>query len=200
MNFLNRILIVLGLVVMIIASLVLVVLMFLSRASIRNFLDTTPLLATDATLNAAQVVFIGILIVIFAFAILLILLEMLPSSIKRLKVQSVEGVEVLMSADAVTQQLDYTLDSLTDVIKVRAQVVGTNRGKGVDVFVEMWTTPDVDVKGKTEEAAGVTRQVIEDKLGLKVGKVQIKLDQMKAPTGRAAKQAASKSLSGGSKI
>ncbi len=102
-----------------------------------------------------------------------------------------------MSAEAVTQQLDYSLDALSNVVKVHAQITGTNRGQGVDVFVEMWTTPDVDVKTKTEEAAGVARQVLEDKLGLKVGKIQIKLDQMKLSTPRAAKPAATKSLGSG---
>ena len=104
-----------------------------------------------------------------------------------------------MSAEAVTQQLDYTLDALANVIKVRAQIVGTQKGQGVDVFIELWTTADVDVKTKTEEAAGVARQVIEDKLGLKVGRIQIKLDQMKLPSSKAARQALPKSLSGGSK-
>lgn len=91
-------------------------------------------------------------------------------------------MEVLISSDAITQQLEYSLDALTDVIKVHAQVLSAGKDKGVDVLVELSTTADVDVKGKTEEAAGVARHVIEDKLGLKVSRVQIKLDQIKIPT------------------
>jgi hypothetical protein len=199
MNLLNRILVVLSLIALIILSLLLMVSMLFLRPGIRNFFQTTPLLATDSALNGPQVVFLGILVLVFAFAILLTLLEMLPGSVKRVKVLSVQGAEVLMSADAVTQQLDFALDALANVIKVRTQIVGTNKGKGMDVFVELWTTPDVDVKAKTEEAAGVARQVIEDKLGLQVGRVQIKLDQMKAPLTKGAKQVLSKSTSAGIK-
>jgi hypothetical protein len=185
MNLINRLLIVLELLVVIVASPILIALLILSRSTIQRLVEPTLQNLTAAAPNqaqgAAQVICVGVLTVLFAFAILLILLEYPRSTARRLRIQSVQGVEVLMTSDAITQQLEYSLDALTDVIKVRAQVVSAGKEKGVDVFVDLWTTADADVKGKTEEAAGVARQVIEDKLGLKVGKVQIKLDQMKAP-------------------
>ena len=51
----------------------------------------------------------------------------------------------------------------------------------VDVVVEMTTTSDVSVKQKTDEVMDVARSVLEGGLGLRVGNVQIKIDQMKPP-------------------
>lgn len=181
MNLINRLLVVLELLVAIILSPILIVLLLVNRALLLSSIEPALRTITADPPNPAQVICVGILTLIFAFAILLILLEYPRSTGRRLRVASAEGVEVLMTSDAITQQLEYSLDALTDVIKVRPQVASAGRDKGVDVFVEMWTTADVDVKGKTEEAAGVARNVLEGKLGLKVSRVQIKLDQMKAP-------------------
>jgi hypothetical protein len=51
----------------------------------------------------------------------------------------------------------------------------------LDVLVDLVTTPDVDVKQKTTEVMDVTRSVVEGGLGLRVGKVQIKMEKMKPP-------------------
>lgn len=181
MNLINRLLIVLELIVLIVLSPILIVLLLISRPTLQRVVEPTLQTLSAQTANPAQVICVGILTLLFAFAILLILLEYPRSTSRRLRIQSVQGAEVLMTSDAITQQLEYALDALTGVIKVRAQVVAAGKNQGVDVFIELWTTADTDVKGKTEEAAGVSRQVIEDKLGLKVGRVQIKLDQMKLP-------------------
>ncbi len=196
MNWVNRILIVLELIVLIIVSLACIGILIFARPMLQTTFAPTLAALSAQDQNPSQVIGVGIFTLTFAFSILLLLLELAPRGAQRLKIQSTQGVEVLMSADAITQQLEYALDALTDVLKVRAQVVGTRRGEGVDVFAEMWTTPDVDVRAKTEEAAGVARQVVEDKLGLKVGKVQIKLDQMKAPAKKSLALPPAKSMSG----
>jgi hypothetical protein len=185
MNLINRLLIVLELLVVIVLSPILIVLLMFSPPTLQTLLGQTLTTLSASKMNPAQVICVGILALLLAFAILLILLEYPRSTGRRLRIQSVQGAEVLMASDAITQQLEYSLDALTNVIRVHAQVVSAGKDKGVDVFVELWTTADADVKGKTEEAAGVTRQVIEDRLGLKVNKVQIKLDQMKAPAEKA---------------
>ncbi len=184
MNLFNRILIVVELVLIILGSLGLIALLLLNRTVIQPTFDQVLALLSAQSLNAAHAVLIGVLTLIVAFAVLLLLLEFQPSSGRRLRIQSTQGIEVLMTADAITQQLEYTLDALTNVLRVRPRVSAVGKDEALDVFIEMWTTTDVDVKTKTEEAAGVARQVIEDKLGLKVGRVQIKLDQMKAPPKR----------------
>ena len=86
----------------------------------------------------------------------------------------------MMSSDAITTQLEYALDPLPGVIRAQPKVF-KGKGDAVDVLVDLTTTADVDVKQKTDEVMDVTRTVLEGGLGLRVGKVQIKLEQMKAP-------------------
>src|SRR5512135_1303408 len=165
MNLVNRVLVVLELIVLIVLSLACIAMLIFARPAIQTLLGPGLTALSAPQTNPSQVIGVGIFTLVFAFAILLLLMEIAPRGIHRLKIQSTQGVEVLMSAEAITQQLEYSLDAISDVLKVRAQVVGTRKGQGVDVFAEMWTTADVDVRAKTEEAAGVTRQVLEDKLG-----------------------------------
>jgi uncharacterized alkaline shock family protein YloU len=86
----------------------------------------------------------------------------------------------MMSADAITTQLQYALDPLPGVLNVHPKVA-KGKGDAVDVSVELATTSDVSIKQKTDEVMDVTRSVLEGGLGLRVGKVQIKIDQMKPP-------------------
>jgi hypothetical protein len=86
----------------------------------------------------------------------------------------------MMSSDAITSQLEYALDGLPGVLKVQPKVA---RGKSdaVDVAIDLTTTSDVDVKQKTDEVMDVARTVLEGGLGLRVGKVQIRIEQSKPP-------------------
>jgi hypothetical protein len=195
MNLVNRVLVVMELLAFIIFSLIFIPMLLFARSAIQNLFQPalTALSDNSGPLNPSQVICVGILTLISAFSILLLLLELQQRGVKRLRLQSIQGADVLMSSDAITQQLEYTLDALTDVIKVRPQVYPA-KGKAVDLFVELWTTANVDVQAKTQEVMGVARQVVEDRLGLKVGKVQIKLDQMKMPKKGASTVVATKTI------
>ncbi len=200
MNLFNRILIVLELVVAIVGSLALIALLLVNRAAIQTL--ATPAITTlsAATINVAQVICLGVLVLVLAFAILLLLLEFQRTPVRRLRVETIQGAEVLMTPDAITQQLAYALDGLSSVIKVQPQVQAAPKNEGVDISIELWTTADVDVKAKTEEAAGVARQTVEDRLGLKVHKVQIKIEEMKAPARKSSLPIISRSSGGENKL
>jgi hypothetical protein len=51
----------------------------------------------------------------------------------------------------------------------------------VDVNLVLETSPDIDVPMKTEEVIEVTREVIVERLGLKLGKVQVKIKHAPYP-------------------
>src|SRR5919202_5361743 len=142
MNLINRILILMELLALIPISLILIFIILLSRGTLRALLDPTLNLLTDTSvaLNSGQVVCIGLLTVLVAFGIILFVLELYRSGTQRLRLHTIQGADVLMSSDAITQQLEYTLDALTDVIKVRPRVQAVNKGQAIDVFVELWTT------------------------------------------------------------
>jgi uncharacterized alkaline shock family protein YloU len=65
------------------------------------------------------------------------------------------------------------------VISVSSRIEGHARGVDIDLYLE--TSPEVDVPMKTEEVLQVTREVIEDKIGLKMGKAQVRIKHAAYP-------------------
>lgn len=180
MNFINRTIVVILLLGAMVSGCILFVVLLLLPASIGTTLQPTLTLLADPQQMLPRFVCLGVTVLVAVFAILLLYFELMPSGKMRMHLKSIQGADVLMSADAITTQLEYALDPLPGVIRATPKVF---KGKGdtVDVMVDMTTTSDVDVKRKTDEVMDVTRTVLEGGLGLRVGKVQIKLEQMKPP-------------------
>ncbi len=49
------------------------------------------------------------------------------------------------------------------------------KGGAVDIKLEIETAPDVDVPMKTDEVVEVTREIIEEDMGLKLGKLDVRM-------------------------
>lgn len=180
MNVLNRLILVLLFLALIVFSCVGIFVILFSRNALVGVTEPTLRSLSDPNANFTQLLCIGVLILVFAAAILFLYLELMPSGRQRMKLKSIKGVDVIVSVDAITTQLVYALDALPGVIRVVPHV-HSGKGDAVDVMLDMTTTADVDVQSKTQQVMGATRQVLEDNLGLKVGKVQIRMDQMKLP-------------------
>jgi hypothetical protein len=65
------------------------------------------------------------------------------------------------------------LDQLADVITVVPVV--RSRGGSVDVRLEIETAPDVDIALKTDEVVDATRTIIGQDLGLKLGRLDVRM-------------------------
>ena len=89
--------------------------------------------------------------------------------------------EIRVTADSIARRLAWRLDQLADVISV-APVV-TPKGDAVNVQLDVETSPEVDVPMKTEEIMLVTREVIEQDMGLKLGKLRVNLRHVDYPQG-----------------
>lgn len=180
MNIINRTLVVMLLLFGVVLSCAAVLGLLFFRSAMAAAVQPALASITSEQIGVTQFFCIGVAVLVFAFALLLLYLELVPSGKMRMRLKSIQGADVLMSADAITTQLKYALDPLPGVIRAQPKVF---KGKGdtVDVLVDMETTSDVDVKRKTDEVMDVARTVLEGGLGLRVGKVQIKLEQMKPP-------------------
>ena len=115
--------------------------------------------------------------VIIGGAVVLILLLVLWLELRRprkktVRVQKTSGGEAHIAIDSVAQRLAYNIDQLPDVIKVSPRITSKSRGMDIDLVLE--TSPDVDVPMKTEEVMQVTKEVVEDRMGLRLGKVTVK--------------------------
>jgi hypothetical protein len=180
MNLINRTLIVMLLLFGVLFSCGAIFGILFAREQIVAALQSPLNAIGSPTLGIAQLFCIGVGILVFAFSILLLYLELMPTGKTRLKLKSIQGADVVMSSDAITSQLQFALDPLPGVIKAQPRVL-KGKDDAVDVMLDLVTTPDVDIKRKTDEVMDVTRTVLEGGLGLRVGKVQIKIDQMKPP-------------------
>lgn len=90
------------------------------------------------------------------------------------RVSSGSGERATLTADSVTQRLAWHIERLPDVVNVKPAV--RSHGGTVDVKLTVGTTPDIDVPMKTDEIMAVTREVIEERMGLRLGKVQVQIN------------------------
>ncbi len=180
MNLINRTVVVVLLLLGVVFSCASIFVIIFFRPLVMPTLQNTLNAFGTNQLGIPQLFCIGAAILGFAISALLLYLELMPSGKTRLHLKSIQGADVLMSSDAITSQLQYALEPLPGVIRAQPRVF---KGKNdtVDVLVDLVMTPDSDVRKKTDELMDVTRTVLEGGLGLRVGKVQIKLEQMKAP-------------------
>jgi uncharacterized alkaline shock family protein YloU len=98
----------------------------------------------------------------------LLTLEIRGSARRTLRVAKVGGGEVSVTAESLVEQIQYHVDQLADVIGVQVKVAP--RGGGVDLDLNIQTGADVNVPEKAEQVLEVTRQVVEDKMGLKLAR------------------------------
>lgn len=180
MNLINRTLIVILLLLGIVFACVSVIVLLAAREGISTTLKPTLDAVSSPQLGLTQLFCIGVAILVFAFSLLLLYLELMPGGKTRMRLKSIQGADVMMSSDAITTQLQYALEPLPGVIRAHPKVT-QGKDDAVDVTVDLMTTADINVKQKTDEVMDMTRAVLEGGLGLRVGKVQIKLDQMRAP-------------------
>jgi preprotein translocase subunit SecG len=125
---------------------------------------------------AGRVIVGGALVIL---CLVLLWLELRRPKKKTVRVQKVAGGEAHVAIESIEQRLAYNIDQLPDVIRVTPRITGRSRGLDVELLLE--TTPDIDVPMKTEEVLEVTREVIVERMGLKLGKVQVKIKHAPYP-------------------
>ena len=98
----------------------------------------------------------------------LLVLEVRGPARHTIRVQKVGSGIVAVTTEALAERLQYHLDQLADVISVKVQV--TARGGSVDLDLNDRTGADVNVPEKDTQVLEVARQVVEDKMGLKLAR------------------------------
>lgn len=117
--------------------------------------------------------------VVLLLCLILLWLELRRPRRKTIRVQKTEGGESFIAVDSIAQRLSYTIDQLPDVVHVAPTI--TARSKTVDIDLMLETTPEIDVPMKTEEVLQATKDVVEGRMGLKLGKVQVKMKHAPYP-------------------
>lgn len=103
----------------------------------------------------------------------LLWIELWPKRQRGVRVHTSEGGSVELDTRSIARRLVWHLDQLAEVIAVVPEVRA--RGSAVDIQLEIETAPDIDVPMKTDEVVEVTRDIIEQELGLKLGKLDVRM-------------------------
>ncbi|MDH7485789.1 MAG: hypothetical protein QHJ81_05870 [Anaerolineae bacterium] len=103
----------------------------------------------------------------------LLFLELRPRRPGTVRLLTAEGSTAAITTDAVSQRLIYHIARLADVVAVTPHV--TSRGRLVDVVLDLETRPEIDVPMKTDEVVAVAREVIEERMGLQLGKTNVRI-------------------------
>ena len=183
MNALNRLILILLVLLLIV---VVAVVMIVPQQSLRLAGATFDWLAqgaADYMKSGDRLLFAGGRVIaggVIIFVLLVLLwLELRRPRKKAIRAQKLAGGEALIATDSIEQRLAYNIDQLPDVVRVQPHVTGRLRGVDVDLLLE--TSPDIDIPMKTEEVLEMTRQVITERMGLKLGKVQVKIKHAPYP-------------------
>jgi len=177
MNFINRLLVIVGLLGAIaLMPILIVVLIFFRPGLVDTVNNVARGLVSGPNVVLVQATCVGLAVLVFVVAILLLFLELQRPSTRRLRVQSVTDGQVELTADAIMHRLEHAILQVVDVAKAKPRVVSASKGNVVDLFVELETSPEVNVPQKTQEVIVAAKQVMEEQLGLKVGKIQVQVD------------------------
>ena len=103
----------------------------------------------------------------------LLWLELWPRRQRGVRLQTVSGGSVELDTGSIARRLSWHLDQLADVITVFPDV--KSRGNAVDIELEVETAPDIDVPMKTDEVVEVTRDIVEEGMGLRLGRLDVRM-------------------------
>ncbi len=126
------------------------------------------------------VVGVALALLVDVVCAVLIWLEFRRRRPKAIRVQSVSGGQAELAVESVARRLERSISRLDGVAFIQPNVWG-KRG-GVEVELNLETSPDVDVPTKTEEVCQVTKEAIEDKMGLKLRRIRVNIKHAPHPT------------------
>jgi uncharacterized alkaline shock family protein YloU len=176
MNLVNRILVTVELLIAIALMPILIVVLILYRPAVADAVGNLMRgMVSGPNAGLIQATCIGLAALIFIVAILLLFLELHRPAAHRLRVQSVTEGQVDLTSDAIMHRLENAILQVPDVTRAQPRVVPAGKGKTVDLFVELETNPEVNVPKKTQEVITAAKQLMEEQLGLVVGKIQVQV-------------------------
>jgi uncharacterized alkaline shock family protein YloU len=175
MNVFNRAMTILLFLTLMIVVPIVMVLPDAVIALLQQFLSTV----SSTMNNFHRVILILLGVISFLICGLVLYLEFRRPPRRRVKLQKISGGEVELAVESIAQRLEYRVDQLADVVRVRPDIKA--RRNSVDVELNLETTPDIDVPTKTEEVCQVVRDVVEERMGLELGKIKVNIKHAPYP-------------------
>jgi len=176
MDIFNRVLVILVLVLLI-AALVWAMLQPLFFVEVLQVVGE----GLEEIVYSNYFLYLGAAAVSLLIALVFLWLELRRRTRKTVRVHQVSSGEVELSVASIGQSLEYFVNGLEGVIRVKPKIV--SKGKAVDVILNVETRPDVNVLSKTNEICEVARDVVEGRLGLQLRKIHANIKHAPYPRG-----------------
>jgi hypothetical protein len=173
-NAFNRVVVVLALLATMVISAIFFIIPLPTLGAVIPFFQrlNTGLVAMTGPRALARVA-VGLVFtfLVWLFCAALLWLEVRRPRTKTIKVQKVSGGEAELATESIASRLEYNIDQLADVHKVKPTI--SSGRKGVRVVLELETSPEIEVPMKTEEVQQLTKEIIENRMGLKLDSVRV---------------------------
>lgn len=179
MNVFNRIVMVLAIIVCLVVLAVLMVFHLDTIAVARGYLDVAEKGLYDSQFYTIFIAACGVLLFLL---LILLWLELRRPRRRTVQIKTATGSNAQLGIQSVSQSLEYRIDELAGVRKVQSHIV--SRGHNVDVTIDLDTSPSVNIPVLTDQIVGLSRDIIESQLGIKIhGPVKVNIRHEPYPRG-----------------
>lgn len=176
MNIFNRILAILVLIVLLALVIWLAVFPLETLRAAQNGLSALSNFLENAQTDILWLfTLVRVLAVVLALVVfgLLLWVEVIPRRPRAVRIHTESGSQASVTTESVARRLAWHVDQLADVITVTPEV--TAAGRAVNVVLNLETRPEIDVPMKTDEVVAVAREIIADRMGLQIGKIDVRI-------------------------
>ncbi len=138
----------------------------------------------ERTLEMAQPALrlvVGIILAVLSFLICLslLILELRPQKPGVVRISKADKGEILLELGSVAGRIQQAVAKIPSVVDVKPVI--KRKGNGVDINLNVMTTPEVNVPEKSAEIMEAVRRLIEEEIGVKLARFQLKIKHIKAP-------------------
>jgi len=188
MNLANRLIIVLGaLLVMFAAAVVILFTWAAASESVERLGDFVQFLRDHEEDNGSRIILTlgGAVVALLALAV--VIAELTPPRAERVPVRDVRAGDALLSTGAIAQRLQQEVSVVPHVTQTKATV--TARGKGVEVDLELHVDPDTNLALTSEEACRAVDNLLTNRLSVEMARpprLNLRYSELRlagAPTG-----------------
>jgi hypothetical protein len=188
MNLANRLIIVLGALLLIFAVAVVILFTWVAASeSVERLADFVQFLDDHAEDNGSRIILTLGGIVVALLALVVVIAELTPPRAERVPVRDVRAGDALLSTDAIAQRLQQEVSGVPHVTQAKATV--TARGKGVEVDLELHVDPDTNLALTSEEACRAVENLLTNRLSVEMARpprLNLRYSELRlagAPTG-----------------
>ncbi|MDO8670487.1 MAG: alkaline shock response membrane anchor protein AmaP [Dehalococcoidia bacterium] len=170
MNFFNRLVMVILLLLGLLLSLFAILVAIELKDAVAALSENVRTLSENVSLGL-QILLASAAALVGIACFLILLLEIVPRSAKGVRLTGVTGASAQLTLDAIVNRIRYEVEGVPEVRQVKPSV--SAKGTSVDVNLQLYTELTTDIAVKTEEISLIVRDTVEKKLGVKLRKLNV---------------------------